>query len=1834
MIHLTAKVDNAEAKRKFKELETSARNSIKGIETESKGMERSMGNLAKGIAAIGGAAAMTGLVKKMVEVRGEFQQLSIAFETMLDSKEKADNLMREAVAFAAKTPFTLTDVASNIKQLMAMGVAVENVMDTMRMLGDVAAGVSVPLSRVAINYGQVLTLGKLQGREVRDFAMAGIPLVDELAKNLGVAKDEVQGLVSAGRVMASDVTQAFRTMSSEGGKFYNLMEKQAKSVTGQIAILKDRIEVMFNEMGTASEGAIYGVIKGAQYLVGHYKDIADILVPLIATFGAYKVALIAVAAAQKAVVSAKSISAFFSLAKSIHSAKDAMLLLNMSMNASTIGLVVAAIAALATTTTILTRRANEAAEAANRAKKAFNEETAGLRSLIEILNDSNLSYEARKDALEKIQEIVPAYHASLTEEGRLINNNTAAIDKYLESLEKEILMKTLYDDLEQAIQKRDNLQDGTFLLSLIGITGGKRAQQRIIDEAVAAVEDIKGKIKTASKGEDASILGPFLPEGFDRELGRIKEAGDLIKQARENVADLNNELSRVKSSPEQYQNAEKWAAAIKEAEENLKNARETLDTLTGGLLGGPVGLIAKTEEVISALNEKKDAATSIFEIAAINDEIAALSKLKESYEALSAVMLEMGRIPLPKVDGSGKVTTPVTTTVPMNGIDIDALTKKYGKQKKEVQEIEKSFMRITDAVYRITSSGLELGVMFGLDPEIARFLDQMVNSILDMKDALSGVSDSASDVAGKMGGIVGGVLSIGVAVADIVKSAWLKDIQDVLDKSENRLNAIERTMKRISDMDGPGDSWFTSDAFSNVQRLIDSLNAGIMGVFDESAKLWAGLINTIDITSKDATEGLTVWQRIWQGILTAGLSEVAHALENMLSDMSNRAASDALKQYTAAFEGIADVFGEAFDITKIDEYKQILQDLEDMDLDADDLYGGQMDDIRKGIENVIEYAEKLKETITAMVGDISGTLYNTVTVEWKKIWQENKEAGADSFAGIAEAAKKNISEIMENIVTQQIWASVMAPVFDSFGTNLTNAIAVGGDITGVFDDFFKGFDANLQDYYGALDKFYTDAESRGWSFGEQDTKLPEDSIKAMREELSKLQEQWENLSASDREGLVGKQLNDDIIALQKEIEAAENLYAEMKEQTELEALQSLLDSAEAKYSLYQKWVQLYGKDTADQMMGDMLADAESYVDELRSGIAGLTAKVTEGTATDEEIRQLEAWEGQLEDIMNQGAQAAINAANEASQAWNDALNEALEGAGTQYEKMAVLQNEYLSALENYEGLDAGPMKDAAKEYLDYLEGMLKDQSTLIENDLRDRYKTQEQANAETLKTFEDDIKYAREVLQDEDLAKEIERQMAEFLSGIAAAGLEATEEWKLIFGDLENISEEAFNNAMAEIRKSVEESVDLTEEAKAEILKNLDAIAAGFKKTLGDAVLEDLKKSFDDLLSYMNDTLSLLDAFGASDALKNVFSGVIKLVEGYKALKIAQEEAALAGSAVDLTKVFSSMTTMILGLVSALKALGSSIIQIIDGSSVSALAGAYDKLTDAIRRSVGEERKRNQEAARQNLINQRNEIARELQKEKSKWGFSFTILGKKIQILGPDQGVVDALTQQLNQIDGALTDLGDTMKDDWLQTDAVSFASELSNILTSQYDSYADMMADVEALTNKTLQNITRQWLTAHFLEDSISQALDALYGGGGEPTAEAYENFRKQVQAASEKFLQESERMSGLLNFGDESSPTSNAGVISKSITENTATWIKGLMMNQNLELNDMNKTMQYISKYSERTANGVEDLTRINSQIAQHTSVLPKMAQGIISLAADVSVIKGKVGISRENL
>lgn len=257
-----------------------------------------LGTLQRNLLGLASVATLGRLGQQIITIRGEFQQLGIAFETMLGSKEKADKLMAQAVDFASKTPFTLTDVASNIKQLLAMGIAEKDVMTTLKALGDVSAGVSVDLSRVALNYGQVATTGKLMGKEMRDFMVSGIPLSAELAKNLGVTKTQIDDMVTAGKIGFADVQKAFMTMSGEGGMFFNLMEKQSLSVTGQISNLTDQIDKMFNDIGKSNEGLIYGGIAGLSAVVSNYESILKVLEVLVVTYGTYRAALMLSTVAQ------------------------------------------------------------------------------------------------------------------------------------------------------------------------------------------------------------------------------------------------------------------------------------------------------------------------------------------------------------------------------------------------------------------------------------------------------------------------------------------------------------------------------------------------------------------------------------------------------------------------------------------------------------------------------------------------------------------------------------------------------------------------------------------------------------------------------------------------------------------------------------------------------------------------------------------------------------------------------------------------------------------------------------------------------------------------------------------------------------------------------------------------------------------------------------------------------------------------------------------------------------------------------------------------------------------------------------------------------------------------------------------------------------------------------------------------------------------------------------------------------------------------------------------------------------------------------------------------
>lgn len=236
------------------------------------------------------------LASEMVSVYGTFQQLEIKFTSMLQSGEKAQKLMGELVNFAATTPFDLKGVSQSATQLVAYGTAADDVIDRLTRLGNIAVGLSQPIGDLVYLYGTSMTQGKLMTQDLNQFAGRGVPIFEELAKVIGVNKDEIRELAEQGKISFSYLEQVVDNLTNKGGMFFNLMEEQAKAVSGKISNIGDNIDVMFNEMGQASDGFINTALDGTAFLIEHYKEVGTVLGSLVALYGIHKAALIAHAA--------------------------------------------------------------------------------------------------------------------------------------------------------------------------------------------------------------------------------------------------------------------------------------------------------------------------------------------------------------------------------------------------------------------------------------------------------------------------------------------------------------------------------------------------------------------------------------------------------------------------------------------------------------------------------------------------------------------------------------------------------------------------------------------------------------------------------------------------------------------------------------------------------------------------------------------------------------------------------------------------------------------------------------------------------------------------------------------------------------------------------------------------------------------------------------------------------------------------------------------------------------------------------------------------------------------------------------------------------------------------------------------------------------------------------------------------------------------------------------------------------------------------------------------------------------------------------------------------
>lgn len=452
-LHFDITGDNSNFLRKLREVETGVTNTSKEIEKNGLGIEDMFNKMTKAAAAFGAGFTAKELIQNIIQVRGEFQQLEVAFTTMLGSSEKANVLMAQLTETAAKTPFDLQGVANGARQLLAYGTSAEDVNETLIRLGNIAAGLSQPLGDLVYLYGTTMTQGRLYTQDLNQFTGRGIPMIKELAKEFGVAESEIKGMVEAGMIGFPEVQKVIQNLTNEGGMFFNLMQEQSKTITGQISNIGDSFSMMLNDIGKANEGIINDALSSVSYLIENYEKVGKILIELVGTYGAYRTALMAITALHN--LQATGITAL-TAKEAIHYSwlvltQKAQSLLNKTLLANPYVAVAAAVAALGLGIYKLVTYQTEAEKAQERLNDEFGKtEVAALNEMSTLRELNRQLTEAKKwsDEWYAIKE-------------KIVNGYSKYLSGIDEEIDKTGSLAGQYEKLEKAIRKSMAAQNYT-----------------------------------------------------------------------------------------------------------------------------------------------------------------------------------------------------------------------------------------------------------------------------------------------------------------------------------------------------------------------------------------------------------------------------------------------------------------------------------------------------------------------------------------------------------------------------------------------------------------------------------------------------------------------------------------------------------------------------------------------------------------------------------------------------------------------------------------------------------------------------------------------------------------------------------------------------------------------------------------------------------------------------------------------------------------------------------------------------------------------------------------------------------------------------------------------------------------------------------------------------------------------------------------------------------------------------------------------------------------------------------------------------------------------------
>ncbi len=583
----------------------------------------------KALAVIGGAGVLKALGSEIIRVRGEFQAADTAIQTLLGSKEKADALMAQVREYAKISPLEFSDVTAATQMMLGFNIEAEKVPRFISAIGDVSMGESQKFNSLTLAFSQMSATGKLMGQDLNQMINAGFnPLQimsEKTGKSIATLKDEM----SKGAISAEMVQQAFIDATSAGGKFYNMSENASKTINGQLSMMQDAMDAVFNEMGTKGESVIMSGIQVTTSLIENYETVGKVLVGLVTTYGAYRTAvMLTTIATGKHTIAEIALTNARVLARKAQMALNASMLTNpyVALAVAVVGLG-AAMWAFRDSTTAAEKATRMYDEALDKQQKKQDEYKAKIDSLIKAIDDNNTSEGERLQAFEALKAEYPTVLNNLLTEAEYLKD----VLKYKKLIADEDNKRVRQDDADLLLQEESKLEQLKLGIDkLKAIYGNDETHLKIkpsIDAYNAQLEVVNkqkskvashdatsflGNIKDMKDGDIASVI-----DGINNSLKALGKSGD---DAIAVVSELGGEfsksqLSSIKNALETEQKSrsgdkktgEEWLSSYKKIYEDAEKAYNDF------LNSKQVMSEAERDKELARLKELRDTAKTTYE---------------------------------------------------------------------------------------------------------------------------------------------------------------------------------------------------------------------------------------------------------------------------------------------------------------------------------------------------------------------------------------------------------------------------------------------------------------------------------------------------------------------------------------------------------------------------------------------------------------------------------------------------------------------------------------------------------------------------------------------------------------------------------------------------------------------------------------------------------------------------------------------------------------------------------------------------------------------------------------------------------------------------------------------------------------------------------------------------------------------------------------------------------------------------------------------------------------------------------------------------------------------